>query len=126
MPARPIVVVSLLGVRLDAAPTNERWDHWRPTVSLFQHDDLEPARLVLLVEKLDRLVETVSTDVRSVSPATTVEPVAIRFRDPWDFAGVYGALRAFADAYPFDPEREDYLVHIPTGTPVAQICLLLL
>ena len=29
-------------------------------------------------------------------------------------------------ATPFDPEREDYLVHITTGTHVAQICLFLL
>ena len=28
--------------------------------------------------------------------------------------------------YPFEPEREDYLVHITTGTHVAQICLFLL
>ena len=29
-------------------------------------------------------------------------------------------------AYPFDPESEDYLVHITTGTHVVQICLFLL
>ena len=46
--------------------------------------------------------------------------------DPWDFEEVYGALHDFARAYPFDPEREDYLVHITTGTHVAQICLFLL
>src|SRR5262245_52249349 len=127
MPTRPLVVVSLLGVRLDAAPIATRWDHWRPTVSLFQHEDLEPSRLVLLSEKrFGKLVGLVSADVRSVSPGTTVEPFTVRFRDAWDFADVYGALRAFADAYPFDPEREDYLVHITTGTHVAQICLFLL
>jgi transcriptional regulatory protein RtcR len=126
MAARPIVVLSLLGVRLDA-PAKDRWDSWRPTVSLFQQDDLEPARLVLLGErKFAKLIERVAADVRSVSPTTTVEPVTIHFRDAWDFADVYGALRAFADAYPFDPEREDYLVHITTGTHVAQICLFLL
>jgi transcriptional regulatory protein RtcR len=71
-------------------------------------------------------LKTVTADVRSVSPATVVEPVPIHFRDAWDFADVYRALRAFADAYPFDPEREDYLVHITTGTHVVQICLFLL
>src|ERR671912_577661 len=94
MSTRPIVVVSLVGVRLDSAATSSRWDAWRPTVSLFQHEDLEP--------------------------------VTIHFLDAWDFADVYRALREFADAYPFDPEREDYLVHITTGTHVAQICLFLL
>ncbi len=35
-------------------------------------------------------------------------------------------LHDFARAYPFDTSREDYLVHITTGTHVAQICLFLL
>ena len=127
MDTRPLVVVSLLGIRLDSKADALRWDAWRPTVSLFQHEDLEPARLVLLAEKrYAKLVARISEDVRSVSPATSVEPVTIHFRDAWDFADVYGALRAFADAYPFDPEHEDYLVHITTGTHVAQICLFLL
>ena len=127
MTARPTVVIGLLGTRLDHAAPSERWDAWRPTVSLFQQEDLEPARLVLLAEsRFARLAKTVAADVRSVSPATTVEHAEIHFRDPWDFADVYAALRAFADAYPFDPEREDYLVHITTGTHVAQICLFLL
>lgn len=127
MATRPTVVIGLLGVRLDAPPHAERWDHWRPTVSLFQQEDLELARLVLLAErKAGKLVDAIAADVRSVSPGTVVEPVRIHFRDPWDFAEVYGALRAFADAYPFDPEREDYLVHITTGTHVVQICLFLL
>ena len=46
--------------------------------------------------------------------------------DPWDFEEVYGALADFARSYPFKPEREEYLVHITTGTHVAQICLFLL
>ncbi|MCP1469330.1 transcriptional regulatory protein RtcR [Sphingobium sp. OAS761] len=48
------------------------------------------------------------------------------FRDPWDFEEVYGKLLDFARAEPLDPEAEDYLVHITTGTHVAQICLFLL
>ena len=36
------------------------------------------------------------------------------------------ALHDFARSYPFDPDAEDYLVHITTGTHVAQICLFLL
>ena len=39
---------------------------------------------------------------------------------------MYGKLLDFARAEPFDPEAEDYLVHITTGTHVAQICLFLL
>jgi hypothetical protein len=51
---------------------------------------------------------------------------ARRVADPWDFEEVYAVLHDFARSYPFDPEREDYLVHITTGTHVAQICLFLL
>ena len=35
-------------------------------------------------------------------------------------------LYDFAKAYPFDTEREDYLIHMTTGTHVMQICLFLL
>ena len=48
------------------------------------------------------------------------------FDDPWDFEEVYGKLLDFTRSYPFDPEAEDYLIHITTGTHVAQICLFLL
>ncbi|MEM1452141.1 MAG: RNA repair transcriptional activator RtcR [Planctomycetota bacterium] len=131
MPTRPTTIVSLLGVQLDAGwqgRTDERrWESWRPTVSLFQHDDLDPERLVLLADpKHGRLAEVVAEDVRSVSPNTTVERVPLSTSNPWDFAEVYGALRDFADARAIDPEREDVLVHMTTGTHVAQICLFLL
>ena len=43
-----------------------------------------------------------------------------------DFKQVYETLFQFARVYPFDTDREDYLVHITTGTHVAQICLFLL
>lgn len=39
---------------------------------------------------------------------------------------MYAELLDFAKHYPFDPENEDYLVHITTGTHVIQICLFLL
>jgi transcriptional regulatory protein RtcR len=50
----------------------------------------------------------------------------MEIRDAWEFDEVFGALHDFARAYPFDPERENYLVHITTGTHVEQICLFLL
>ncbi|MEH3160062.1 MAG: RNA repair transcriptional activator RtcR family protein [Sphingomonas taxi] len=65
-------------------------------------------------------------DIASVSPETRVEMQVMDFADPWDFEEVYGKLLDFARAYPFDPDTEDYLVHITTGTHVAQICLFLL
>ena len=46
--------------------------------------------------------------------------------DWWDFEDVYSRLFDFARSYPFDTEREEYWVHITTGTHVAQICLFLM
>ena len=124
---KPTVIISNLGTNLDHAGGPTRWERWRPTVSLFQQDDLEPARLVLLFDpKFHKLAEQVSEDVRSVSPLTQVELVSHPTTDPWDFAEVYAGLFDFAASYPFDPDNEDYLVHMTTGTHVVQICLFLL
>jgi transcriptional regulatory protein RtcR len=124
---KPLVVLTLLGTTLDAGAGRNRWNRWRPTVSLGQHEDLVVHRMELLHDpKFRDLAEGVAADVRSVSPETEVRRHDLPIRNPWDFVEVYGALHDFARAYPFDPEREDYLVHITTGTHVAQICLFLL
>jgi transcriptional regulatory protein RtcR len=124
---RPLVVLGLLGTTLDAGTGRKRWGRWRPTVGLCQHEDLLVDRLELIHDaRFERLAGTVEQDIASVSPETTVRRQVLDFADPWDFEEVYGALRDFAGAYPFDPEREDYLVHITTGTHVAQICQFLL
>lgn len=51
---------------------------------------------------------------------------AINFNNPWDFETVYSSLLDFARSYNFRPGKEEYLIHITTGTHVAQICLYLL
>jgi transcriptional regulatory protein RtcR len=123
----PTVVIGLIGTNLDAGDGAERWNRWRPTVSLCQHEELLIDRLELLHQRRDSgLIETARDDIRSVSPETEVRPREVEIRDPWDFDEVFGALHDFARSYPFDPEKEDYLVHITTGTHVAQICLFLL
>jgi transcriptional regulatory protein RtcR len=127
MARRPLVVFSLLGPSLDAGAGAHRWDRWRPTVSLCQQEDLVVDRLELVHEpRFAPLAATVGDDVRHVSPETDVRVRPIAWRDAWDFEDVYGALHDVARAYPWKPEREDYLVHITTGTHVAQICLFLL
>jgi transcriptional regulatory protein RtcR len=68
----------------------------------------------------------VAADARAQSPETVVRPHVMDFGDPWDFGLVYATLHDFARDYPFDTDREDYLVHVTTGTHVAQICLFLL
>ena len=128
---KPLTVVSLLGTKLDyglrRGRGHDRWDAWRPTVSLFLQEDLEPDRLVLLADpRSGKLADEVMDDVRTASPTTEVERIPLALKDPWDFAEVYGSLRNFAVARNFDPEKEDLLVHMTTGTHVAQICLFLL
>jgi len=121
------VVIGLLGTQLDHAKKDERWSKWRPTVSLCQQEDLVVDRLELLYNpKFETLAKMVQRDLASVSPETKVNLVPIEWRDPWDFEGVYSALDDFARGYAFDEDAEDYLVHITTGTHVAQICLFLL
>ena len=121
------VVIGFLGTVMDAADGPARWNRWRPTVSLFQHEELLIDRLDLFHgDGADRLLDRVSDDIAQVSPETTVRRHRLALKDPWDFEEVYSALHGFARAYPFDPEAEDYLIHLTTGTHVAQICMFLL
>ena len=127
MPNKKIVVLGLLGPVLDNGRGTERWERWRPTVSICQHDDLLVHRFELLYEaKFQSLCDTVSKDIAAISPETTVCPHQVEMKDPWDFEEVYGALLDFAKRYPFKPDEEEYLVHITTGSHVAQICLFIL
>ena len=127
MPVKKLVILGLLGTQLDRGLGARRWEEWRPTVSLCQHEELLVTRLELLHDaKATSTAETVGTDIASVSPETTVRHHVVSFADPWDFEEVYGVLADFVRKYPFDPAREEYLVHITTGTHVAQICLFLL
>ncbi|MEZ4450591.1 MAG: RNA repair transcriptional activator RtcR [Nannocystaceae bacterium] len=123
---RPTVVLSLLGTTLDAE-TPDRWSRWRPNVDLHRHDDFVVDRLHLLhQERWRSLAELTRDDIAAVSPETEVVLEPIEFADPWDFEPVFAALLDYAQRTPFRPDDEDYLVHITTGTHVAQICLFLL
>ncbi|HEX6961331.1 MAG TPA: RNA repair transcriptional activator RtcR [Lacipirellula sp.] len=123
------VAIGLLGQRLDHGAGNsaERWQTWRPTVAICQHEELLLDRFELLYEAdLSALATLVAEDIRSVSPETEVRLHELHFRDPWDFEEVYSALHAFASSYQFRTDAERYLVNITTGTHVQQICLFLL
>ena len=126
--ARPLVVIGLVGVNLDAGKrSSARWDRWRPTLSICQHEELLVSRFELLHARSHvHLAERLRDDIGTVSPETRVGLHPYDTRDPWDFEEVYASLYDFAHAYPWKPESEDYLVHITTGTHVAQICLFLL
>ncbi|MBN2163092.1 MAG: RNA repair transcriptional activator RtcR [Pontiellaceae bacterium] len=121
------VVIGFVGTMLDRATHDSRWEKWRPTVALCQQDDLLIDRFELICERrYNKLVEVIEADIALVSPETKVVRRYISMRNPWDFQEMYGLLHDFARDYPFDPENEEYLVHITTGTHVAQICMFLL
>ncbi|WP_368518876.1 RNA repair transcriptional activator RtcR [Rhizobium sp.] len=121
------VAISILGTTLDAGKWDNRWNRWRPTVALCQQPGLFIDRLELIHDNhAQPLSQRIVADIGTVSPATEVRSNVINFRDPWDFSEVYTNLRDFARGYSFDPDTEDYLVNITTGTHVAQICWFLL
>jgi transcriptional regulatory protein RtcR len=125
--ALDIVVIGLLGTTIDQGKHSDRWQNWRPSVALCRQPDFIVKRFELIHGSRERqLAETVSRDIATISPETSVRLHTIDIADPWDFEQVYEALFAFARAYPFEAESEDYLIHITTGTHVAQICLFLL
>jgi transcriptional regulatory protein RtcR len=124
---RPRVAISFLGTTLDLGKGAQRWERWRLTVGLCQQEDWPVDRLELIhPPKVVDLTDQIIKDIASVSPETTVRPWPVEITDPWDFEKVYAAVFDFARQYPFQPEHEDYFVHITTGTHVAQICLFLL
>ena len=125
--ARKCVAMGFVGTTLDMGKADNRWQRWRPTVALCQHEDFLVDRLELIHDRRALgLAEQLRGDIARVSPETEVHLNTMELKDPWDFEEVYGAMHDFASRYPFDPENEDYYVSITTGTHVAQICWFLL
>ena len=117
------VIIGFLGTQLDAGKRRK----WRPTVQLCEHPEFPIERLELLHDaKWDRLAKGIKKAIEIVSPHTEVLLNEVNLADPWDFEEMYGALFDFARGYEFDDEREEYHVHLTTGTHVAQICWFLL
>ncbi len=122
------VAFSILGTVLDQRGRGERrWSKWRPTISMCQQDDLLIDRMELLFQpEFQALANQISEDIIRISPETEIQHHHLNFQDPWDFEDVYNALFDFSQQYHFKRDQEDYLIHITTGTHVAQICLYLL
>ena len=127
MSRKPIVVIGILGATLDGGMGPRRWERWRPTIAMCSHPDLLIDRVELLYQApFTKLCERVVHDLAEVAPETEVNTHIIDVRDAWDLEEMYGALLDFAQSYRFKPSREDYLVHITTGTHIAQISTFLL
>lgn len=86
------VVIGFLGTQLDGGGGAGRWEKWRPTVSLVQHEDMQVHRLELLHSPAHRrLAEQIQADITTASPDTEVNLVPLEMADPWDFGEVYQA-----------------------------------
>lgn len=121
------VVIGSLGYTLDKGKNEERWARWRPTVSIFQHNDFKVDRIELLSEDWAyKLRDLVVEDIKSISPSTEVSLQKFNVLNYWNFEDVYSSLLDFAKNYKFDTENEEYYLHISTGSHVAQICYFLL
>ena len=119
-------VIGFLGTTLDNGFNDKRWQRWRPTVSLALHDELLVDELHILYSKRDkRLFKIVVDDVARVSSSTKVIGHHVTLSSPWDFADVYAELYDFVASFDFSAQT-DYLLHLTTGTHVAQICWFLL
>ena len=119
-------VIGFLGTTLDNGFNDKRWQRWRPTVSLGLHDELLVDELHILYSTRDkRLFKIIVNDIAQVSPHTKVIGHHVSLSSPWDFAEVYAELYDFAAAFEFQ-DNTDYLLHLTTGTHVAQICWFLL
>jgi transcriptional regulatory protein RtcR len=117
------VVIGFLGTQLDMG----RKRKWRPSIQLCQHDSFPVSRFELIHDRNHlRLAHSIKNSIESESPETEVLLQEIDFNNPWDFEEMYGALFDFARDYGFDEDREQYHVHLTTGTHVAQICWFLL
>jgi transcriptional regulatory protein RtcR len=121
------ILFSLLGTTLDKGFKENRWERWRPSVAVCQHEDLIIDEYHLLYpKKFLRLANRVTDDIKIVSPETEIKPHQLDFKDAWDFEEVYTGLLDFLEHFDFHKEEDKYLFNITTGTHVAQICIYLL
>ncbi|MBF0408729.1 MAG: sigma 54-interacting transcriptional regulator [Candidatus Riflebacteria bacterium] len=121
------LVVGFLGTTLDRRGWETRWDHWRPSVAVCQHEDLLVDTFHLIYQDGSRdLADQVKCDIKTVSPETNVVLDKIAFKNPWDFEEVFTALLNYSQSIEFNRDEEELLLHITTGTHVSQICMFLL
>jgi len=93
---------------MDAGKWDNRWERWRPTVAMCQHEDMVIDRLELLHDNhATALAECVAKDIAQVSPETSVRSHLMNLKDPWDFEEVYVSMHDFARAFPFDEDAEE-------------------
>lgn len=122
------IAFSILGTVKDfVGRKKDRWQRWRPNVSLCHQEDLPIDELHIIHEtRAGRLAEQVSYDINEISPNTKIIHHVTDFENPWDLEEVYSKLFDICDQHDFEPEKNEYIFHITTGTHIAQIVCFLL
>lgn len=122
------IAISFLGTTLDAKwEGEERWQNWRPSVALALQPDLQFGEYHILYQReFTDLLNIVAADITAVSPKTRLIPELFDVDNPWDFEEMYTKLYDFSKRMSFQPDRNNYYIHLTTGTHIAQICLFLL
>ena len=122
------IVIGILGSRLDHQGLGKRrHSRWRPSIGILMHPEF-PVDEFVLIHHADEaeLAGLTLRDMRELLPNIRLTAYVVDYANPWDFGEVYSQLHAFTRQQRFDPEQNNYYVHITTGTHVAQICLFLL
>ncbi len=71
--AKKTVVIGFVGSTLDQGKKPDRWQRWRPTISLLMHEDLLVDELVLLHDRQHHnLVKSIAVDAKEISPQNSV------------------------------------------------------
>jgi transcriptional regulatory protein RtcR len=121
------IVIGFAGIQLDGGRDTERWNKWRPSVSITQREDVLIDRFELLFNgDHRRLVGRIVDDIALTSPSTKVTAHCLPIVDAWDLEDVYSALLAFSKEYKFNTDEEEYWIHMTTGSHIVQICMFLL
>ena len=69
--SKKLVVIGSFGTKVDNLTKEDRWSRWRPTVSIFQHNDLRVDRFELLCDqRFFEAANVVRYDINTVSPDT--------------------------------------------------------
>jgi len=80
------VVIGFVGSTLDQGKHPDRWQRWRPSVNLVQHQDLQVDRFDLIHARIHQaLAVRVAGDIGQISPETQVHRHTLDLADPWDF-----------------------------------------
>ncbi|MDR3110843.1 MAG: sigma 54-interacting transcriptional regulator [Planctomycetaceae bacterium] len=118
------VVIGLVAMR-DDKPDSQ----WRPTIHLVQktaENGFPIHRFHLLVQKgVKKLAKQLKTEIAQLSPKTIVQLDDVESL-AWDYIDVCNKLFGYINTFPFDYDKEDYQIHITTGTETVKNAWILL